>query len=220
MCVSYLCRVENALDVLDQRVIILLQIWVRLDGALQQQLNVPQLGKVKVPLLLQAANRLLLRRQLLLQCAHVGRAGSGGGSWTGCSGGWRHTPSGRARRGRAGPRGTTPGRRSSRALATTHGIIVTAREVLVPEPLGPLEKFQVVLHTAFRKLLDGYRLIYLVFSKDIYHPYSLDGPGPFFQPGSSKPTGPTQHTLENLEVLEVGVFSVDIELDTGHGNVH
>lgn len=28
------------------------------------------------------------------------------------------------------------------------------------------------------------------------------------------------HTLENLEVLEVGIFGVDIELDAGHGNVH
>lgn len=28
------------------------------------------------------------------------------------------------------------------------------------------------------------------------------------------------HTLKNLEVLEVGVFSVDVELDTRHGDIH
>lgn len=28
------------------------------------------------------------------------------------------------------------------------------------------------------------------------------------------------HTLKDLEILEIGVFGVDIELDTRHGNIH
>jgi hypothetical protein len=32
--------------------------------------------------------------------------------------------------------------------------------------------------------------------------------------------GMSVRTLEDFEVLEVGVFSVDVELDSRHGNIH
>ena len=57
-CSTYLSRVQYALNLLDQAAILLLNLRIRLYGLLDQQLDVPELAEVEIPLPLQAGNRL------------------------------------------------------------------------------------------------------------------------------------------------------------------
>ena len=155
-----------------QRILLLLQLWVGLDGTLEQQLNIAQLGKVEISLLLQTRDGLPLRRDLLLQRrrgSSTGRAAA-------------HSRARRARRrGHAAPCAAgRPGARTARTsaghaatrspggLAPGDCVVLATGVVLVPVPLDPLEEFEVVLHAAFREGLDGHRLVYLVLGKDIW----------------------------------------------------
>lgn len=65
-------------------------------------------------------------------------------------------------------------------------------EVLVPVSLGPLEKFQIVLHLAFDESFYRYGAINSVLREDV---------------------------LEYLEVLQIGVFGVGVEFDPSHRHI-
>lgn len=65
-------------------------------------------------------------------------------------------------------------------------------KVRVPKALGPLQELEIVLHLAFCETLNRYSPLDRMSSKRV---------------------------LENLEVLYVGVFGVDVEFDSAHRHV-
>lgn len=129
---------------LDQSILLLLQLRVFIDGLLDQELNVTELAEVEVPFPLEADHRLLEGCILLLQSG-----GSGAGSLgnTGTTAGSVSSTAGGGSGGRSGSRGTATGRESA-AFSSGNGVVVVVGEVKVPEPLGPLQELEVVLHLA------------------------------------------------------------------------
>lgn len=167
---ALLSRVEDGLDGLDKTVLLLLELGVLLDSTLDKNLDVAQLVEVEIALALQAADGLLKSRNLLLEGLGGSRASSGGsGSNTGATGGSGATGTSGGSGAGGGARSTGHGGRNSAAtLATGSGIVVTTGVVLVPEPLGPLEEVEVVLHLAFYERLDGNGLFDMVLGEGVW----------------------------------------------------
>ena len=191
---------------LDQAVLLFLNLRVLLARLLHQQLDVAELAEVEIPLSLKTLNRLLERVIFLLQGRRAGSPDALGdpraSSWCGTS------PDGTRRRSRSGR--DTSGGRGAGSTSSSNGIVVAAREVLVPVPLGPLKELKVVLHLALDQLFDIHRAVDAMSREAVYCEGLL-----------ARATQPRRVflTLEDLEVLEVRVFGVHVELDSGHGNV-
>lgn len=212
---ALLGRVKDGLDGLDETVLLLLEFGVLLDSALNKNLNVAQLVEVEVTLALQAADGLLQSCDLLLESLGGGRVSSGGSSSdTGTTGGGGATGTSRGSRTGGGARGTAHGGRESATLATGSGIVITAGVVLVPEFLGPLQEVEVVLHLAFYERLDGDGLFDLVLGEGVWRKAVVSN-----STRCAAWQGIRLLTLEDLEVLNVGIFRVHVELDAGHGNI-
>ena len=84
---------------------------------------------------------------------------------------------------------------------------------MVPISLRPLEKFEVILHLTLNELFDVDRsidpmpreAIYLYLCQIVMVPLRLQE---------------DRYTLENLEVLKIRIFGVDVKLDSLHRDVH
>lgn len=98
---------------------------------------------------------------------------------------------------------------------------------MIPIPFCPLHEFEVVLHLAFHKLLDGDGSFYLVFCKAVcdrrvlsamtlHEREALKKPVCYFVQHCKARAESGRHTLQDLEILYVRVFRIDIELDLGH----
>ena len=199
---ALLGRVEDGLDGLDETILLLLELGVLLDSALNENLNVAQLMEVEVALALQTADGLLKSRDLLLESlGGSGASGGGSGSNTGTTGGGGTAGTSRGSGAGRGARGTAHGGRDSATLATGSGIVVTAGVVLVPKPLGPLQEVEVVLHLAFYEGLDGDGLFDLVLGEAVWRWPVVSN---LVCSSAGQPVGLL--TLEDLEVLGVSVF--------------
>lgn len=189
---AHLSRVENALYLLEQATLVLLERRIGVHCLLNEKFYVPQLAEVEVTLALKPLHRFHQLSILLLQhtasgcsltTASAGCRGSSTSRWSPCSSRRRRRPlAWWQRRGRACTKTFSPRER----------IVVAARVVLVPVSLGPLQKLQVVLHLAFDQLLNGDRVVDVVLAEGV---------------------------AKDFEVLEIGIFGVHVELDAAHGHV-
>jgi len=64
--------------------------------------------------------------------------------------------------------------------------------------------------------LNGDGLVYAMAGKDVWTKVRYVKMGDCRRPR----LGSSGHTLEDLEVLQVGIFGVDVELDARHGHIH
>ena len=149
---------------LDQAILLFLDLRVLLARLLHQQLDVAELAEVEIPLALQALDRLLQRVVLLLQRRRAGSPEALGDPRA--SGRRGASPDGARRCSRSGR--DTGGGRGARSTSSSNGIVVAAREVLVPVPLGPLEEFEVVLHLALDQLFDIHRAVDAMSREAVY----------------------------------------------------
>lgn len=106
---------------------------------------------------------------------------------------------------------------------------------MVPESLGPLEELEVVLHLAFGERLDRDGLVDVVLGEGVcmernqvsilepilYYTIDIDHGNSlghevedYCRQGRSE-----ELTLQDLEVLDVCIFALDVELDTRHGHI-
>lgn len=213
---ALLGRVEDGLDLLDEPIFLLLELGVLLDGLLDEQLNVAQLAEVEIALALQPDDCLLQGIVLGLESRAGSTAASSlgdaraAGSWGGATGTSGCRASGGGTRGRAAAGG------ESTAFSPTNSIIIAAGVVLIPKLLCPLEEVEVVLHSALNELLDGDRLVDLMLCEGVW---TKTGWLVKIKACGQRNVLGRGLTLEDLEVLDVGIFAVDVELYAGHGNV-
>lgn len=167
---ALLCAVQDGLDLLDEPVLLLLDLGVLLDRVLNQQLNVPQLAKVKVALALQTDDRLLERRVLLRQRGvGLGDAQPRPGSARRRRGAARSPGRAACHRSASSSPTTAAARRTEgSALSPRDGVVLAARVVLVPETLYPLQELEVVLHLALDETCNGDGFVDLVLGKCVW----------------------------------------------------
>ncbi len=91
---------------------------------------------------------------------------------------------------------------------------------MVPESLRPLKEIKVILHLALDELLYRDRLFDLVLRERVCR-CRLSASVPCVGRGvwDLGEGFPAALTLQDLEVLDVGILGVDIELDSGHGDI-
>ena len=188
---THLGTIKDRLDLLQQAPLILLQRRIRLHRLLDQELNIPQLAEVEIPLAFQPLHRLHELRILLRQHP-TSRAHAAHGATS-------PTPRPRrscVRRPPRSRRGSTPThppttphsrhRSCGGSFPTGERVVVASGVVLVPVLLAPLQELEVILHLALDEVGDGKGPVDVVFA---------EGVG------------------EDLEVLEVGVFGIGVEFD-------
>lgn len=195
LSIAYLRRVQNRLYLLEETALVLLQRGIRFHSLLNQELDIPQLAEVEVPLALQPLyclhelRVLRLKRSACCTTTHTTSLPTARPRSTRT----RCRSSRRAGRRRSSRRPCTHrATDTSSTLPPAYWIVVPTREILVPVPLAPLQELEVILHLALDQLLGVERAIDMVFAEGV---------------------------LQDLEVLEVLVFAVGVELDARHGQV-
>lgn len=104
-------------------------------------------------------------------------------------------------------------------------VVLDAREVLVPVAFRPLEELEVVLHFAFYEGFDGDGAFDCVAGETVCWVVKISFWGCWGEKHGAvgRKIGwdvGGRRTLEDFEVLDVGVFGVDVELYSRHGHVH
>lgn len=142
---ALLSRVQDSLDLLEDAVFLLVELGVLVNSLLDEKFNVSQLAEVKVSFTLQSDDGLLEGVVLLLQGSRAGTGGLGNTA----TGARRDASS--AGSGSVGSSSGSSGTGSSSqgvTLAAGDGVVFVVGKVEVPELLGPLQEFEVVLHLA------------------------------------------------------------------------
>jgi hypothetical protein len=129
-----------------------------------------------------------------------------------------------SRRGRSG--------RAGCRLSPGQSIVVVSRKVLVPVSLGPLQKFQVILHAALDQRFDRDVTLDAMSGEGVFRKCGLVEIHPIFLNAHGKPCNVgaevsakagrdgIELTLKDLEILYVCVLSIDVELDPAHRYIH
>jgi hypothetical protein len=105
-------------------------------------------------------------------------------------------------------------RRSAGTTSPSNSIIVAAREVLIPISLAPLKEFEVVLHLTFDELLNVNGSIDAMACEAVYCSIL----SVFVLSGSAEHLRGVL-ALQDLKILQVCVFGIDIKLDSGHRDI-